>query len=83
MKNKITVANTVYKLWLGQSSLGKSCGFSKASSYQERSVPKHATAHIHKRWQTYKTENQIEQNTWNKNIDCITNFVFDISFPFK
>ena len=44
-----TVANTVYKLWLGQSSLGKSSGFSKASFYHERSVPKYATAHIHKR----------------------------------
>jgi len=43
------VANTVYKLWLGLSSLGKSYGFSKASFYQERSVPGHATAHIHKR----------------------------------
>ncbi len=26
--------------------LGKSCGFSEASFYQERSVPKHATAHM-------------------------------------
>ena len=44
--NKIKAPNTVYKLWLGQSSLGKSCGFSKASFYQERSVPRFATAHI-------------------------------------
>jgi hypothetical protein len=43
--------NTVNKLWLGQSSLGKSCGFPKASFYQERSVPRNATAHIHQRWQ--------------------------------
>ena len=49
--------NTVYKLWLGQSTLGKSCGFSKASSYLERSVPRHATAHIHKRWQQLKNTN--------------------------
>ena len=41
--------NTVYKLWLGLSSLGKSCGLPKASFYMERFVPKHATAHIHKR----------------------------------
>ena len=47
---KTTGANTVYKLWLGISSLGKSCGFSKAGFYQERSVPGHATAYIHKRW---------------------------------
>ncbi len=55
--NKITAGNTVYKLWLGQSTLGKSCGFSKASFYQERSVPRHATAHIHQRCkQAKKTE---------------------------
>jgi uncharacterized protein YcfL len=46
--------NTVYKLWLGQSSIGKSRGFSKANFYQERSVPTHATAHIHNRCATYK-----------------------------
>ncbi len=44
-------AHTVYKLWLGQSTLGKSCGFSKVSFYQERAVPKRATAHIQTRWQ--------------------------------
>ena len=51
-----TGGNTVYKLWLGLSSLGKSCGFSKASFYQERSVPRHATAHIHKRCNTFPTQ---------------------------
>ena len=40
------MSNTVYKLWLGKSLLGKSCGFSKASFYLERFVPKNATAHI-------------------------------------
>jgi len=44
-----TNGNTVYKLWLGQSSLGKSCGFPKVSLYLERFMLKHATAHIHKR----------------------------------
>ncbi len=29
--------------------LGKSYGFSKASFYLERFVPRHATAHMHKR----------------------------------
>jgi hypothetical protein len=38
--------HTVYKLWLGLSSLGKSCGFSKASFFLDKSVLKHATAHI-------------------------------------
>ncbi|MCK0127020.1 hypothetical protein MWU76_21710, partial [Gelidibacter sp. F2691] len=38
--------NTVYKLWLGQSALGKSCGFSKASFYLERFVQSHATTHM-------------------------------------
>jgi len=41
--------HTVYKLWLGLPSLGKSAGFSKVSFYLERLVPTHATAHIHKR----------------------------------
>lgn len=52
--------NTVYKLWLGQFTLGKSCGFSKAGFYQERSVPRHATAHIHKRCKTF--EEMLEHN---------------------
>jgi hypothetical protein len=30
-------------------------GFPKVSLYLERSVLKHATAYIHKRWQTLKT----------------------------
>jgi hypothetical protein len=41
-----TFYNTVYKLWLGLSLLGKSCGFPKVSFYLERFVLKHATAHI-------------------------------------
>ena len=63
-----TVANTVYKLWLGQSSLGKSGGFSKASFYHERSVPKYATAHIHKRYASIKKQN--DENS----IHLIDNF---------
>ena len=49
-----TAHNTVYKLWLGMSALGKSCGFPKAGFYQQRSVPRHATAHIHKRCPQYE-----------------------------
>jgi hypothetical protein len=30
----------------------KICGFHKVSLYLERFMLKHATAHIHKRWQT-------------------------------
>lgn len=42
------MGNKLYELWLGQSTHGKSCGFSKPSFYLERSVPRQATAHIHK-----------------------------------
>ncbi|MEZ2416239.1 hypothetical protein ACA086_14870, partial [Muriicola sp. E247] len=56
MKNEKPVYNTVYKLWLGQSTLGKSCGFSKASFYFESFVLKHATAHIHKRCNAFKSK---------------------------
>tara|TARA_R110002051_G_C8738549_1_gene498760 strand:- start:655 stop:870 length:216 start_codon:yes stop_codon:yes gene_type:complete len=71
LKNKKATANTVYKLWLGQSSLGKSCGFSIASFYLERFVLKHATAHIHNRWHSLKIEN--EKNNLHFNID-LSNF---------
>ncbi|SDG50202.1 hypothetical protein SAMN04488027_102244 [Psychroflexus sediminis] len=39
--------HTIYKLWLGLYSLGKTCGFPEAGFYLERFVPRHATAHIH------------------------------------
>ncbi|MEW4925770.1 DUF6090 family protein [Algibacter sp. 2305UL17-15] len=51
------LANKVYKLWLGLSTLGKSYGFPKAGYYQERSGPRHATAHIHKRCNTFDQTN--------------------------
>ncbi len=53
------MANTVYKLWLRLSQLGKSCGLYKASFYLERSVPKLATAHTQKRWHQFK-KNEME-----------------------
>ena len=53
--------NTVYKLWLGLCLLGKSCGFSKASFYLERFVPKHATSHIHKRCQLFENTHELKR----------------------
>lgn len=53
-QTKTPATNTVYKLWLGHSSLGISCGFPKASFYLERFVPTHATAHIHKRYGAFE-----------------------------
>jgi len=46
VKLPLGLVQQVYKLWLGQSSLGKSCGFPKASFYLEKLVQTHATAHM-------------------------------------
>ncbi len=61
-KNKNTAGNIVYKLWLGLSSLGKSCGFPKASFSLERFVPRHATAHIQNRYRQGYDDNPTINN---------------------
>ena len=42
----------------GSVSIWKIYGFPEVSLYLERFVLKHATAHIHKRWQTLKVKLQ-------------------------
>jgi hypothetical protein len=43
----------------GSVSIWKIFGFPKVSLYLERFVLKHATAHIHKRWQTFWTNLEV------------------------
>ena len=52
----------------GSVSIWKIYGFPKASFYQERSVPRHATAYIHKRCATAGWNAQKKEKNENKKL---------------